>query len=76
MESVDKKNGEGKVRKGAGITVKLLGAIVVSIIIAMGALLMVVYNQMSDVLEQKGDDILRTTTDRAIQETKAWMNRT
>ena len=76
MESVDKKNGEGKVRKGAGITVKLLGAIVVSIIIAMGALLMVVYNQMSDVLEQKGDDILRTTTDRALQETKAWMNRT
>lgn len=63
------------IRRGAGITVKLLVAVVASIIIAVGALLAVVYNQMSQALLEKNDEILRTTTDRAIQETKAWMNK-
>ena len=63
------------VRRGAGITVKLLMAVVASIIIAVGALLIVVYNQMSHALLEKNDEILHTTTDRAIQETKAWMNK-
>lgn len=62
------------VRRGAGITVKLLMAVVASIIIAVGALLAVVYNQMSQALLEKNDEILYTTTDRAIQETKAWIN--
>ena len=62
------------VRRGAGITVKLLIAVVASIIIAVGALLIVVYNQMSHALLEKNDEILHTTTDMAIQETKAWMN--
>ena len=67
---------EKTVRRGAGITLKLLGATVASIIIALGALLWVVYNQMSEALMEKGDEILRTTMDRTIQETKAWMNGT
>ncbi len=41
------------VRRGAGITVKLLMAVVASIIIAVGALLIVVYNQMSHALLEK-----------------------
>ncbi len=67
---------EKTMRRGVGITVKLLGATVASIIIAMGVLLAVVYNQMSEALMEKGDEILRTTMDRTIQETKAWMNGT
>lgn len=75
--SLDSEKGNGrKVRRGLGITIKLLGAIVVSIIIALGALLAVVYNQMSEALMEKGEEILQTTTDRILQETRAWMNRT
>lgn len=61
-------------QRGVGITIKLLGAVIISVMIAVGALLGVVYNQMSQALLEKSDEILQTTTDRAIQETKAWMN--
>lgn len=63
-------------RKGAGITVKLVAAIVGSVIIAVAVLLGVVYSHMSQALLEKSEEILRTTTDRALQETKAWMNGT
>lgn len=73
---------EGKVktrtarRKGIGITVKLVAAIVVSVVIAVSALLAVVYDRMSQTLLEKSEEILHTTTDKTLQETKAWMNRT
>lgn len=74
MNPEERKYTSKTVRRGAGITVKLLMAVVASIIIAVGALLAVVYNQMSQALLEKNDEILYTTTDRAIQETKAWIN--
>lgn len=63
-------------RRGLGITVKLVTAIVVSVIIAGAALLWVVYNRMSQTLLQKSEEMLQVTTDRTLQETRAWMNRT
>ncbi|HBA70040.1 MAG TPA: hypothetical protein DCZ40_11900, partial [Lachnospiraceae bacterium] len=63
-------------RRGVGITVKLVAAIVVSVIIAVSALLAVVYDRMSQTLLGKSEEILHTTTDKTLQETKAWMNRT
>ena len=76
MKPEDKSRDDRTVRRGIGIAVKLLGAIVASIVIALGALLAVVYNQMSEALMEKGDELLRTTTERALQETRAWMNGT
>ena len=76
MKPEEKSRDDRTVRRGIGIAVKLLGAIVASIVIALGALLAVVYNQMSEALMEKGDEILRTTTERALQETRAWMNGT
>lgn len=63
-------------RRGVGITVKLVAAIVASVIIAGSALLAVVYNRMSGTLLKKSEEMLQTTTDKTLQETKAWMNRT
>ncbi len=63
-------------RWGIGITVKLVAAIVASVIIAVSALLAVVYDSMSRTLLEKSEEILHTTTDKTLQETKAWMNRT
>lgn len=51
-------------------------AIVVSVIIAGALLLVVVFNQMSQTLLEKSEEMLRTTTDKTLQETRAWMNRT
>ena len=64
------------VRRGWGITGKLASAIVVSVIIAVAILLGVVYVQMSRTLLDKSEDLLQTTTDRTVQETRAWINRT
>jgi len=63
-------------RRGFGITGKLASAIVISVVIAVAVLLAVVYFQMSHALLEKSEDLLQTTTDRTVQETKAWMNRT
>ncbi len=63
-------------RRGLGITVKLVTAIVISVIIAGSALLVIVFNQMSQTLLEKSEEMLRTTTDKTLQETRAWMNRT
>ncbi len=66
----------GAVRRGWGITGKLASAIVVSVVIAVAVLLAVVYFQMSGTLLEKSEDLLQTTTDRTLQETRAWMNST
>lgn len=63
-------------RRGIGVTVKLVAAIVVSVIIAVSVLLAVVYNNMSETLLEKSEEILHTTTGKTVQETEAWMNRT
>lgn len=51
-------------RRGMGITVKLVAAIVVSVIAAGSSLLAGVYKQMSQVLLEKSEEMLRITTDR------------
>ena len=66
----------GAARRGWGITGKLASAIVVSVIIAVAILFAVVYFQMSHTLLEKSENLLQTTTDRTLQETKAWMNST
>ena len=67
---------QGSRRKEVGITVKLVVAVIGSVIIAMSALLAVVYNRMSQTLLDKSEEILRTTADKTLQETRAWMNQT
>lgn len=63
-------------RKGIGITVKLVFAIVVSVMIAVSALLFVVNNRMSKNLLAKSEEMLHMTTEKTLQQTKAWMNQT
>lgn len=62
--------------RGMGITVKLVAAIVASVIIAGSALLAAVYDQMSKTLLSKSEEMLRITTGKTLQETRAWMNQT
>ncbi|MCI8415074.1 MAG: methyl-accepting chemotaxis protein [Ruminiclostridium sp.] len=62
--------------RGVGITGKLAAVIVVSVVVAVAVLLGVVYYQMSHTLLEKSEALLRTTTERTIQETEAWMNKT
>ncbi len=62
--------------RGVGVTGKLVFATVVSAVLALAALLGVVYVQMSGALLEKSEDLLLTTTERTLQETRAWMNST
>lgn len=66
----------GASRRGIGITGKLASSIVVSVVIAVAILLAVVYFQMSRALLDKSENLLKTTTERTLQETRAWMNST
>lgn len=59
-----------------GITAKLVSAIVISVVLAVSALLVVVYSRVSDALLTKSEELLQATTGKTIQETNAWMNRT
>lgn len=63
-------------RRGIGITLKLVIAIVASVLVAGSALLAIVYDQMSQTLLEKSEEMLCTTTDKTLQETRAWMNKT
>ncbi len=66
-----------KLRRGKrGITRKLVGAIIVTIVIMVAALLMIVYNRVSKTLLEKSENLLQETTDKTLQETNAWMNKT
>lgn len=77
MKSNEEKEGQSRVsRRGFGITEKLVSAIVGSVVIAVAILLAVVYFQMSHALLDKSEDLLQTTTERTLQETRAWMNST
>jgi methyl-accepting chemotaxis protein len=67
---------DGGGRQGRGITGKLVSAIVASVALAVAVLLAVVYIQMSHALLEKSEAMLQATMDSAIQETRAWMNRT
>ena len=58
-----------------GITGKLASAIVASVLLAVAALLIVVYMQMSKELLMKSEEILEATMGETVQATKAWLNR-
>ncbi len=66
----------GAPRRGIGITVKLVAAVIVSVIIAVSILMVTVYDRMSETLLEKSEEILHTTADKTLQETRAWMNKT
>ena len=68
------KNGR-TARRGMGITGKLASAIVASVLLAVAALLIVVYMQMSKELLMKSEEILEATMGETVQATKAWLNR-
>ena len=59
-----------------GITKKLVAAIMGTIIIMVAALLLIVYNRVSNTLLEKSENLLSETTGKALQETQAWMNKT
>ena len=63
-------------RRGAGVTLKLASAIIVTVVILITVLLALVYKQMSSALLEKSGDLIQTTTGKTIQETRSWMNRT
>lgn len=65
-----------KVSRAKGITAKLVSAIVISVVLAVSALLVVVYSRVSDAFLTKSEELLQATTGKTIQETSAWMNRT
>ncbi len=65
-----------KRRGKRGITRKLTTAIVVTIAIMVAVLLLIVYNRVSDALLEKSEKLLTETTDKTIQETAAWINKT
>lgn len=74
MKTKDEKT---KIRRGRrGIAKKLVGAIMATIIIMVAALLFIVYNRVSETLLEKSENLLKETTDKALQETSAWMNKT
>lgn len=68
-------NRERRKRK-RGIAKKLVGAIMATIVIMVAALLLIVYNRVSNTLLDKSEKLLQETTDKALQETSAWMNKT
>ena len=63
-------------RQKHGITRKLVAAIMGTIIIMVAALLLIVYNRVSNTLLEKSENLLSETTGKALQETQAWMNKT
>ena len=75
MKTNDKRTAKPH-RGKRGITRKLVGAIIVTIVIMVAALLMIIYNRVSDALLDKSEKLLSETTDKALQETSAWMNKT
>ena len=60
-ENMKRSGNNDRVRRGWGITSKLMLAIILSVLIALGALLGVVYVQMSDTLLEKSENLLQTT---------------
>ena len=76
MKHSERKRAGNNTKRGMGITGKLVFATVVSAILALAVLLGVVYIQMSHALLDKSEALLRTTTERTLQETRAWMNST
>lgn len=59
-----------------GITKKLVISVIGSVIIAVTILLAVIYVQMSHALLEKSENLIQATTEKTLQQTHAWMNKT
>lgn len=75
-KQVDEISSNKAVRKGWGVTGKLVFSIIGSVVIAVALLLALVYVQMSNALLKKSEDLIQSATAQTIQETCAWMNKT
>lgn len=64
-----------KVKMRRGIAKKLIGAIEITIIVMIAALVMNVYSRVSDALLKQSENLIKETTDKALQETSAWLNK-
>ena len=76
MRETKRTSGRNAGRGKRGITRKLTSAIVVTIAVMVALLLLIVYNRVSSALLEKSEKLLTETTDKAIQETSAWINKT
>lgn len=63
-------------KRKRGIAAKLIGASVVTIVIMVAALLWIVYGRVSSALLDKSEDLIQETTDKAVQETSGWIEKT
>lgn len=76
MRKTKEKSAAKRRRGKRGITRKLTGAIVITIAVMVAVLLLIVYNRVSNALLKKSEALLTETTDKTIQETTAWINKT
>lgn len=76
MEKAAKAGTGGSKGRGIGIAIKLVAAIAVSVVIAVSALLAVVYDRMSQTLWIRARKCCVPLQTRHFRETRAWMNRT
>lgn len=79
MRKEKKTKDAGMIRSGMrkwGVAAKLVGAIAATILIVVAVLLLIVYGRVSDTLLGQSEKLLEETTDKTIQETRAWMNKT
>jgi len=65
----------GSMMRKWGVTAKLAGAIVITIVIMVVVLLSVVYNKVSGTMLEQSEKLLEQTTDKTVQETSAWINK-
>lgn len=63
-------------RRRGGIAGKLVTAITVTILLMVAVLLLIVYRRVSKSLLEKSENLIQETTDKVLQETTAWMNKT
>lgn len=62
--------------KRKSITLKLIAVIVPTVVIAIAAILFIVYSSVSKSIILKSETQLKTSTEKTIQQTQAWMNKT
>lgn len=67
---------EKKHRKKISIMLKLVGIILPFVCVAIMALMYVIYTNVSKTFLEKSETLLHTTSERTIQETEAWINKT
>ncbi len=65
-----------KTKSIQSVAAKLVSAITLTILIVVSILLLIVYNCVSDTISEQSEKLLKQTTDKTIQKTNAWINKT